>query len=86
MRSEAACYAEGMGIRASVIDGRLVVDQATDLPNGTVLDLVIEDEGDDLDAAEIARIQDALESSHAQAVSGRVREASGILRELQARR
>lgn len=75
-----------MGIRASVVDGRLVVDQATNLPEGTVLDLVVEDEGEDLGSQEVARIQGALESSHAQAVSGQVRDASEILQELQARR
>jgi len=35
-------------LRARVINGRLTLDEATDLPEGTVLDLVVEDEGDDL--------------------------------------
>lgn len=40
------------GIRAIVRNGRLVVDQPTGLPEGTVLDLVVDDEGDDLTAEE----------------------------------
>jgi hypothetical protein len=35
-------------LRARVINGRLVLDEPTDLPDGTVLDLVVDDEGDDL--------------------------------------
>jgi len=38
-----------MSIRARVSLGRLVVDEPVDLPEGTVLDLVVDDEGDELD-------------------------------------
>ena len=38
------------GLRARVQNGRLVVDEPTALPEGTVLDLVV----DDLDAGETA--------------------------------
>ncbi len=44
------------GLRARVQNGRLVVDEPTALPEGTVLDLVVDDEGDDLDAAEGSRL------------------------------
>ena len=33
-------------IRARVRNGRLIVDEPTDLPEGTELDLVIDDAGD----------------------------------------
>jgi hypothetical protein len=36
------------GIRAKVKGGRLFLDEPTSLPEGTVLDLVVDDEGDDL--------------------------------------
>jgi hypothetical protein len=36
-------------IRARVQNGRLLLDAPTALPEGTVLDLVIDDEGDDFD-------------------------------------
>ncbi len=73
-----------MGIRASVIGGRLVVDQPTDLPEGTVLDLVVEDEGDDLRPDELDRLQDALSRSHSQA--SEARDGAAILEELRSRR
>jgi hypothetical protein len=75
-----------MSIRASVVAGRLVVDEQTDLPEGTVLDLVLDDEGDNLDEAERAALHQALNVSHQQARAGQTREASEILRELRARR
>ena len=75
-----------MSIRASVSAGRLIVDEKTDLPEGTVLDLVLDDEGDSLDEAEHAALEQALRASDDEALRGRVRPASDILRELRARR
>ena len=75
-----------MPVRAAVIDGRLTLDEPTDLPEGTVLDLVLADEGDDLDASEVARLQAALARSHSQALDGNTRPATAILAELRARR
>ncbi len=46
------------GVRARVQGGRLIVDEPTALPEGMVLDLVLDDEGDDLDDAE-RRVRDA---------------------------
>jgi hypothetical protein len=59
-----------MGVRATVRDGRLIVDQATDLPEGTVLDLVIDDEGDQLDSVERDGLNAAISRSLAQADQG----------------
>lgn len=53
-----------MSIRASVVAGRLVVDEQTDLPEGTVLDLVLDDEGDNLDEAERSALREASSRSH----------------------
>lgn len=39
-------------LRARVEKGRLVLSEPTVLPEGTVVDLVIDDEGDNLDEAE----------------------------------
>jgi hypothetical protein len=69
-------------IRARVKNGRLVVDEPTDLPEGTVLDLVVDDEGDDLDADERAALDDALARSAQQVREGRVRPAEDVLRDL----
>lgn len=75
-----------MAIRASVVAGRLVLDIETDLPEGTVLDLVVDDEGDDLDEAERTALDEALVESHHQARRGETRDAMAILDELRRRR
>lgn len=47
-------------LRARVINGRLVMDEPTELPEGIVLDLVIDDEGDDLTPEERAALHAAI--------------------------
>jgi hypothetical protein len=75
-----------MMIRAKVQGGRIVVDEPTSLPDGTILNLVVDDEGDDLDAEERAALHAHLEASLRSAQEGRVRPASELLAELRARR
>lgn len=70
------------GVRARVKNGRLVVDEPTSLPEGTVLDLVLDDEGDDLDAAERAARDQALLRAWEQAQQGLGRPAQDVLRDL----
>jgi hypothetical protein len=41
-----------MSLKGIVRNGRVVIDEPVNLPEGTVLDLVLDDEGDDLDEAE----------------------------------
>jgi hypothetical protein len=43
-------------VRAKVEHGRLVVDEPTDLPDGTVIDLVPAEELDAADRAELDRV------------------------------
>jgi hypothetical protein len=43
-------------LRARVSGGRLLLDEPTSLPDGTVVELVPMDDLDDLDAAERARL------------------------------
>jgi hypothetical protein len=68
-----------------VKNGRLVVDEPTSLPEGTVLDLVVDDEGDDLDAAERALRDEALLKAWHQAQSGKGRPAQDVLDDLRRR-
>lgn len=75
-----------MGLRATVQNGRLVADEATALPEGTVLDLVVDDEGDELDEAQRRALDAAIELSLQQADAGQVSPASEILTRLRARR
>jgi hypothetical protein len=75
-----------VGLRATVQNGRLVVDEATALPEGTVLDLVVDDEGDELDEAQRRALDAAIERSLQQVDAGEVAPASEILTRLRARR
>ena len=62
--------------------GRLVLDAPTDLPEGTVLDRVADDEGDDLDETERAALERAIAAASQSLKSGRGRPAEVVLREL----
>ena len=73
-------------VRARVEKGRLVLDEPTTLPEGTVVDLVADDEGDDLTDAERRALHDALSLSWRSAEGGRLRPASEILDKLRQRR
>jgi hypothetical protein len=73
------------GVRARVKNGRLVVDEPTSLPEGTVLDLVLDDEGDDLDAAERALRDEALLKAWQQAKAGQARPAADVIQDLRRR-
>jgi hypothetical protein len=73
------------GIRARVANGRLIVDEPTTLPEGTVLDLVIDDEGDDLDDQERAALHAAIERSWQSAKQGNLIPADEVIRELRGR-
>lgn len=79
-------YDRVMSLKATVRAGRLVVDEPTDLPEGTVLDLVIDDDGDDLDAADHEALRAAITRSLEQAADGRVAPADEVLAQLRARR
>ena len=70
------------GFRARVENGRLVIDEPTDLPEGTVLDLVADDEGDTLTDEERAALHAAIERSAADAEAGRLRPAADVVKDL----
>ena len=73
-------------IRARVKNGRLIVSEPTDLPEGTVLDLVQDDEGDDLTAAERKALHAEIRRSVQSAKKGRLRPASDVIADLRTRR
>ncbi|MCA9607996.1 MAG: hypothetical protein KC619_20445 [Myxococcales bacterium] len=75
-----------MGVRATVEKGRLVVDEPTSLPDGTVLELVIDDEGDELDERQRAALDAAISESLRQADLGQTTPGEEILAKLRARR
>lgn len=73
------------GFRARVVNGRLVLNEATILPEGTVVDLVADDEDDDLTDGERRALHHVLSASWESAEEGRLRLASEILDELRRR-
>lgn len=74
------------GLLARVEKGRLVLDEPTDLPEGTVITLVADDEGDDLTDEERRALHEALAESWQSVEAGRLQPASAILAELRQRR
>lgn len=73
------------GLRARVKNGRLVFDAPTTLPEGTVIDLVADDEGDDLTDDERRALHETLSASWKSAEAGDLRPASAILDDLRRR-
>ena len=73
-------------LKAHVKNGRIVVDEPTDLPEGAEVQLYIESIGDDdMSDEERAALEEAIEEGIADADAGRVVDASEFLRQLQAR-
>ena len=71
-----------MTLKARVRKGRLVVDEATDLPEGTEFELLPLDPGDWLDEEDRSALHRALADSGADVEAGRIIDATEILREL----
>ena len=74
-----------MTIKARVHDGRLTVDEPTNLPDGTEVRLLPLDPGDWLDDADRAARHEALTPSEADVKAGRLLDASDILKGLRVR-
>ena len=66
----------GMTIKALVHGGRLVVNEPTDLPEGTEVELLPLDPGDWLDDADRAALHTALAESDADIAAGRLVDAA----------
>jgi len=73
-------------LRARVQNGRIVLDEPTTLRDGTVINLVADDEGDDLTAEERRALHEALSASSQSVEAGQLRPASEILDELRRQR
>ena len=74
-----------MTLKARVKAGRLVVDEPTDLPEGTEVELLPLDPGDWLDDDARAALHRALMDSDEDVRAGRLVDADVILRELRQR-
>ncbi len=73
-------------LRARVIHGRLTLDEATDLPDGTVLDLVVDDEGDDSTDDERRLRDERIAKAWRSAQDGAGRDAGEVIDSLRRRR
>jgi hypothetical protein len=71
-----------MTLKARVHNGRFVMDEPTDLPEGTEVDFLPLDPGDWLDLADRAALHQALAASQEDIEAGRLIDAEEVLREL----
>ncbi len=71
-------------MRAQVKNGRLVLDEPSTLPEGTEVELVIDD-GDELDDEDRARLHLALDEAERESSAGRGRPLAEFLVELRSR-
>lgn len=67
-----------MTIKARVTAGRLVLNEPTDLPDGTEVELLPLDPGDWLDAEDRAALHKALRNSDADVAAGRLVDAEEV--------
>ena len=74
-----------MTLKATVRAGRFVVDEPTNLPEGTEIELLPLDPGDWLDDADRAALHAALAQSQADVDAGRLIDAADVLRGLRTR-
>jgi hypothetical protein len=74
-----------MTLKGRVKAGRLIVDEPTDLPEGTEVELLPLDPGDWLSDDDRAALHRALLESDADIEAGRVVDAETVLRELRSR-
>lgn len=72
-------------LQARIRDGRLVLDEPVDLPNGTAVELMPVSEDDDLDDTDRARLHASLKISSEQFVRGEGIPAVDALRQLRER-
>jgi len=75
-------------LKAHVHNGRLVLDEPTNLPDGEIVylqpldDVVVADDGDDLDDEERAALHRELDASMAEADAGETEDFATVLAEL----
>ena len=79
-------YSDDMpALKARVENGRLKLDEPTDLPEGTVVPLEIANDWDDLDDAERAEMHEAIREGIEDMEAGRTVDAKTAIAELRSR-
>jgi hypothetical protein len=79
------CYRHHLTLKARVKAGRLVVDEPTDLREGTEVELLPLDSGDWLDEEDRAALHQAFKDSDEDVKAGRLVDAEVILHERRSR-
>jgi hypothetical protein len=74
-----------MTIKAKVRAGRLLVDEPSNLPEGTEVELLPLDPGDWLTDADRVALHEALAQSQADVTAGRLIDAAEVIKALRAR-
>ncbi len=69
-------------LKAQARGGRLVLDEPTELPEGTEVELTLVELDDEFDPEERARLDAALELSMAQARAGQFVDGEAVIRKL----
>lgn len=72
-------------LKARVIEGRLIVDERIDLPDGTEVQIAVSTDTDDLDDEDRARLHAAIERGLAEADRGEGIPAEELLAQLRQR-
>jgi hypothetical protein len=73
-------------LRAHVANGRLVVDDSVDLPEGVEVQIAVVDDGDQLDDDDRARLHAAIEQAQDELDRGEGIPAAQFLADLRSRR
>jgi hypothetical protein len=73
-------------LRAHVANGRLVVDESVDLPDGTEVQVAVVDGGDQLDEEDRARLHAAIEQAQDELDRGESIPAAQLLADLRSHR
>jgi hypothetical protein len=82
VRASATVVTTAVMLKARVEKGRLLLDEPTSLPDGTVVELIPLDPGDWLTAEDRAALHQALRDSGTNVEAGHVIEAADLLRQL----
>jgi hypothetical protein len=72
-------------LRGHIENGKIVVDDGVDLPEGTAVKLTLVDDADELDEEDRARLHAALDESQAEIDRGEGVPASEVISELRNR-
>ena len=79
------CFRMTLTLRGHIENGRIVVDERVDLPEGTEVSLTLVDNADDLDDEDRARLHAALEQAQGEIERGEGIPARDVIAELQKR-